>query len=76
MTQLRLKVFRTSGAGLGSIAKRFQTSRKYVNPRSGCVGAVDGIYVKIRELEPQEEPCYVLLWEWLLYDLGSSSCVI
>lgn len=56
MTRLRLKGFPTSSAGLRSIAKRFQTSRKSVNPLSGCVGAVDGICVKIKKPEPQENP--------------------
>ena len=54
MTRLRLKGCPTSGTGIRSIAKCFQTSRKYVNPLSGCAGAVDGICVKIRTPEPRK----------------------
>ena len=51
--RLRLKGFPTRGAGLRSIAKRFANSRKCLNPLSSCVGAVDGICVKIRKPEPR-----------------------
>lgn len=56
MARLRLKGFPKSQAGLRSIARQFQTSRKDVSPLSGCVGALDGICIKIKKPEPEENP--------------------
>ena len=54
--RLRLKRFPTTIAGLQEIARRFQSSRKSKNPLPGCVGALDGICVKIMKTKPHENP--------------------
>ena len=56
MTRLRLKGFPKSQAGLRAIERGFQTSRKDVSPLSGCVGALDGICLKIKKPEAVENP--------------------
>ena len=56
MMKLRLKGFPKSQAGLRAIERGFQTSRKDVSPLSGCVGALDGICVKIKKPEAVENP--------------------
>ena len=54
--RLRLKGFPTTIAGLQEIARRFQSSRKSTNPLPGCVGALDGICVKIMKPKRHENP--------------------
>lgn len=55
-SRLHLKGFPKTIEGLRAIAKRFQTSRKPANPLPGCVGAVDGICIKIKKPKPRENP--------------------
>ena len=54
--RLRLKGFPTTIAALQEIARRFQSSRKSTNPLPGCVGALDGICIKIKKPKRHENP--------------------
>lgn len=56
MSRLRLKGFPSTIACFKEIARRFQSSRKGVNPLPGCVGALDGICIKIKKPDSAENP--------------------
>lgn len=54
--RLRLKGFPKAIQRLRAIARGFQTSCKSTNPLPGCVGAVDGICIKIKKPKTHENP--------------------
>ena len=55
-SRLQLKRFPKTMAGMRQIARNFQSSRRGTNPLPGCVGALDGICIKIKKPQPCENP--------------------